>query len=84
MATSAVDRPPRSLIARLTLIPPPPGSTCGAVQRSLSPGTTSGAEVERSTVGIEGDGQDGRHGGAAVPLAVSPRTMGRLAPKRQP
>ena len=51
-ATIAVDWPPMILIARLTLMPPPPGSTTGLSQRSLRSGTTLSAAVDRSSAGF--------------------------------
>ena len=47
-----MDNPSIRAIARLTLMPPPPGSITGAAQRSLRSGTTSAALVDRSSAGF--------------------------------
>ena len=51
-ATKAVEWPPSSLMARLTFIPPPPGSVSGREQRSLRSGSIASAWMDRSTVGL--------------------------------
>jgi hypothetical protein len=49
---NAVDSPPRCLMARETLIPPPPGSLRGWPQRNLWPGNTFGTAALKSTAGF--------------------------------
>ena len=51
-ATSARLSPPKAAMARLTFKPPPPGSSEGAVQRSLVSGISATRSLARSSAGF--------------------------------